>query len=229
MVGIEQLKQDGAPNRLLEAMPDRLYNRARIHAPMVRARILSARYATAQWLSLKGGPIELVSIDPMRAETARGLDTRWVPVVPNTDVALALGMMHTLQAEKLHDQKFLADYTSGFPQFLKYLTGEADGVAKTPAWAAICGVPGRQGARPDARRRGGERNRSAEGKLTAKSPFPERGRGLAFRPLLLCRGFRGAAAQCQIGRLASNCAWAREMPRSCSIRSSSSASCRRVT
>ena len=271
VVGIEQLKQDGAPNRLLEAMPDRLYNRARIHAPMVRAdflknreksdhagrgrgdfvevswddalklvadeiqrvkqrygnialhrgksswatnhahlyrtepmlirffsgyggcsgfygsysagaieqilpavawgnyssapdwpgvkanarqiilwganplvctRILSARYATAQWLSLKGGPIELVSIDPMRNETARGLDSRWVPVVPNTDVALALGMMHTLQAEKLHDQKFLADYTSGFPQFLQYLTGEADGVAKTPAWAAaICGVP----------------------------------------------------------------------------------------
>ncbi len=110
--------------------------------PLVCSRILSARYNTRGWLDLKGAPIEVISLDPMRNETARELDARWVPVAPNTDVALALGMMHTLLTEKLHDTKFLADHTVGFEAFSKYLTGEADGKAKDAAWAAaITGVP----------------------------------------------------------------------------------------
>lgn len=40
VVGVEQLKQDGTTNPLLQSMPDRLYNRARIKAPMVRSDFL---------------------------------------------------------------------------------------------------------------------------------------------------------------------------------------------
>lgn len=110
--------------------------------PLVTSRILSARYNTSAWLDLKGGPIELIALDPMRSETAKALDARWVPVAPNTDVALALGIMHTLYTEKLHDAKFLAAYTVGFPAFAQYLTGETDGTPKDAAWAAaITGVP----------------------------------------------------------------------------------------
>lgn len=110
--------------------------------PAVTTRILSGRYATKGWLDLKGGPIEVIAIDPMRSETIKALDAKWVPIVPNTDVALALGMMHTLLTENLHDTKFLAAYTVGFAEFTKYLTGEADKTPKTAAWAeSITGVP----------------------------------------------------------------------------------------
>ncbi len=110
--------------------------------PLVTSRVLSARYNTAAWLDLKGAPIETICIDPIRNETAKEINSRWVPVRPNTDVALALGMMHVLYSEKLYDAKFLATYTAGFADFAKYLTGETDQTPKDPAWAEkICGVP----------------------------------------------------------------------------------------
>ena len=110
--------------------------------PAVTSRVLSAHYNTRAWLDLKGAPVETICIDPIRCETAKVLNSRWVPVRPNTDVALALGMMHVLYSEKLHDAKFLATYAAGFPEFAKYLTGETDQTPKDPAWAEkICGVP----------------------------------------------------------------------------------------
>ncbi|WP_165354621.1 molybdopterin-dependent oxidoreductase [Tropicimonas sp. IMCC6043] len=110
--------------------------------PAVTTRILSGRYMTAAWLGLKESPIEVIVIDPVRSETAQSLDARWVPVRPNTDTALALGMMHTLYTENLHDAAFLEDYTYGFDTFLPYLTGEQDGQPKSAEWAAeITGVP----------------------------------------------------------------------------------------
>ena len=36
------------------------------------------------------------------------LDAQWISPRPNTDVALMLGLAHTLVAEDLHDQGFLA-------------------------------------------------------------------------------------------------------------------------
>ncbi|MDQ2083565.1 molybdopterin-dependent oxidoreductase [Xanthobacteraceae bacterium Astr-EGSB] len=110
--------------------------------PLVTSRILSARYATKAWFDVKAKGIETISIAPDRNETAQELGSRWIPVVPNTDAALALGMMHTLLTENLHDKAFLAKCTVGFDEFAKYLTGGKDGTAKTAAWAAdITGVP----------------------------------------------------------------------------------------
>ncbi|KAA5612547.1 molybdopterin-dependent oxidoreductase [Rhodovastum atsumiense] len=110
--------------------------------PLVTSRILSARYSTKNWLELKNSGIDLIAIDPVRSETIRELGARWIPIAPNTDVALALGMMHVLLSENRHDAKFLSTYAFGFAEFAKYLTGETDGTPKDPAWAAkITGVP----------------------------------------------------------------------------------------
>ena len=110
--------------------------------PATTSRVLAAGYGTREWLGLKGSEVETIAIDPMRSETVRALGCRWVPVRSNTDVALALGMMHVLYAEKLYDPKFLDTYAAGFAEFVKYLTGETDHTPKTPAWAeGITGVP----------------------------------------------------------------------------------------
>ena len=58
-----------------------------------------------------------------------------------TDVAMMLGIAHTLVENGWHDTEFLARCTTGFDKFADYLTGQTDGIAKTAEWAAaICGV-----------------------------------------------------------------------------------------
>ncbi|MEF2074729.1 trimethylamine-N-oxide reductase TorA [Consotaella aegiceratis] len=85
---------------------------------------------------------KVICIDPLRTETAKSMNAEWIPVRPQTDVALMLGIAHTLYTEGLHDQDFLDNYTSGFDKFLPYLTGDDDGTPKTAEWAAgITEVP----------------------------------------------------------------------------------------
>ncbi|KAA8605381.1 trimethylamine N-oxide reductase I catalytic subunit [Salipiger aestuarii] len=85
---------------------------------------------------------EVICIDPVRTETCDYFDGEWLAPRPQTDVAMMLGIAHTLYTEGLHDQEFLDRYTAGFDRFLPYLTGESDGVPKTAEWASdICGVP----------------------------------------------------------------------------------------
>jgi anaerobic selenocysteine-containing dehydrogenase len=43
VVGVEALKQDGAPWALIDDMPDRLYNQTRVKAPMIRKNFLDKR------------------------------------------------------------------------------------------------------------------------------------------------------------------------------------------
>jgi biotin/methionine sulfoxide reductase len=76
--------------------------------------------------------------DDMPAETA----AVWHPIQPGTDVALMLGLAHTLVSEGLHDRAFLGRYCVGWEKFEAYLLGGADGQPKTAEWAAgICGIP----------------------------------------------------------------------------------------
>lgn len=86
--------------------------------------------------------IRVICIDPVKSKTQNFLQCEHQFVRPMTDVALMMGMAHTLWKEDLYDKKFLADYTLGFEKFLPYLKGETeDMVEKTPEWAeAICGV-----------------------------------------------------------------------------------------
>src|SRR5579864_6009016 len=58
---------------------------------------------------------KLVVIDPYRTRTAECADW-YLPINPGTDAALALGMMHVIIGESLHDADYVAKYTLGFEQ-----------------------------------------------------------------------------------------------------------------
>jgi Anaerobic dehydrogenases, typically selenocysteine-containing len=55
---------------------------------------------------------KLVVIDPYRTRTAECADW-YLPINPGTDAALALGMMHVIIGENLHDADYVAKYTLG--------------------------------------------------------------------------------------------------------------------
>ncbi|WP_106403326.1 molybdopterin guanine dinucleotide-containing S/N-oxide reductase [Phytobacter massiliensis] len=86
---------------------------------------------------------KLICIDPMRSETVAffGDSMEWIAPHMGTDVAMMLGIAHTLVENGWQDDDFLSRCTEGYEHFAAYLTGESDGVAKTAEWAAeICGV-----------------------------------------------------------------------------------------
>jgi biotin/methionine sulfoxide reductase len=84
---------------------------------------------------------KIVLISPLRSDLPGYLDAEWHPVIPATDVALMLGLAHTLATEGLHDKDFLDACTAGYDTFERYLLGEADGVPKDAEWAgSLCGV-----------------------------------------------------------------------------------------
>src|SRR5579864_5171743 len=58
---------------------------------------------------------KFVVIDPYRTRTAECADW-YLPINPGTDAALALGMMHVIIGESLHDADYVAKYTLGFEQ-----------------------------------------------------------------------------------------------------------------
>lgn len=100
----------------------------------------------------QGTPI--IVIDPRKNDTVQALNAEWIPLKPATDAALADAMSYVIVEHKLHDIEFLNRCCIGFDKahmpdgvdasecYLSYLTGEKDGVAKTPEWAEeICGVP----------------------------------------------------------------------------------------
>ncbi|MFQ6753892.1 trimethylamine-N-oxide reductase TorA [Cereibacter sphaeroides] len=100
-------------------------------------------YAGMKALKEKG--TKVICINPVRTETADYFGADVVSPRPQTDVALMLGMAHTLYSEDLHDKDFIENCTSGFDIFAAYLTGESDGTPKTAEWAAeICGLPAEQ-------------------------------------------------------------------------------------
>ena len=85
---------------------------------------------------LKAAGVRIVNISPIRDDLLPELDAEWLACRPGSDVAIMLGMAHTLVQEKLHDEAFLDRYTVGFNRFLPYLTGELDGEAKDADWAS---------------------------------------------------------------------------------------------
>jgi len=90
-------------------------------------------------LAARGTKIVLIS--PLRSDLPGYLDAEWHPVVPATDVALMLGLAHTLAAEGLHDKEFLDTCTAGYDTFERYLFGDDDGAEKDAGWAgSVCGV-----------------------------------------------------------------------------------------
>jgi anaerobic selenocysteine-containing dehydrogenase len=58
---------------------------------------------------------KLVVIDPYRTRTAACADW-YLPINIGTDAALALGMMHVIVGENLHDDDYVSNYTFGFEE-----------------------------------------------------------------------------------------------------------------
>ena len=76
----------------------------------------------------------VIAIDPYRSLTAAKCDHHIAPL-PGTDAALALGMMHVIIAEGLHDADYVARYTLGFAQLQERVKDYPPEKA-----AAICGL-----------------------------------------------------------------------------------------
>ena len=95
----------------------------------------------------------IIVIDPRRSDTVKALADQWIPVLPTTDNALMDAMTWVILAENLYDRDFVDRYCVGFDEehmppgippgnsLVSYILGRADGIEKTPDWAAgICGV-----------------------------------------------------------------------------------------
>ncbi|SDY81559.1 biotin/methionine sulfoxide reductase [Saccharopolyspora shandongensis] len=80
-------------------------------------------------------------VGPLRDDLAAELDAEWLAPVPGTDAALMLALCHVLIERGWHAEEFLRTHCEGFEEFWKYLSGAADGTAKSPQWAEeICGI-----------------------------------------------------------------------------------------
>jgi biotin/methionine sulfoxide reductase len=86
--------------------------------------------------------VRFVNISPVRDNLETGGPVEWLPVRPNTDTAVMLGLAHAVLHDPRFDRSFVDRYTVGYERFEAYLLGATDGTAKSPAWAAeISGVP----------------------------------------------------------------------------------------
>ena len=66
---------------------------------------------------------------------------KWIPILPNTDVALQLAIAYIWITEGTYDKDYIATHTYGFDAFSDYVLGIEDGEPKTPEWASEkCGV-----------------------------------------------------------------------------------------
>ena len=101
--------------------------------------------------------VKFVNISPIRSDAAEALEAQWLPIRPNTDTALMLGLAHTLLAEQRHDAAFLARFCVGFEPFRAYLLGETDGQPKDADWAGVITELPAEAIRGLARRMASER------------------------------------------------------------------------
>lgn len=93
-------------------------------------------------LCAKRAGVEFVNVSPSAGDIAPELEADWLPIRPNTDVALMLALAFCLVRDGLYDKEFLERYCVGFSKFLPYLLGQSDGVPKDSSWAEdITGVP----------------------------------------------------------------------------------------
>ena len=102
----------------------------------VQAGGLGEHRLAAELRSIERRGVRMVSISPVRNDAPANLALEWLPIRPNTDVAVMLGIAHVLITEELCDTTFLARCCVGFDQLRSYVLGESDGIPKTPEWAA---------------------------------------------------------------------------------------------
>ena len=80
--------------------------------------------------------VEVVNVSPISNDAVDFLNATWLAARPGTDVAVMLGLAHTLLSEDLYDPEFLASHCVGGDQLIAYVMGRSDGQEKDAAWAA---------------------------------------------------------------------------------------------
>ena len=89
--------------------------------------------------------IESIAIAPDLNYSAAVHADKWIPVYPNTDLALQMAIAYVWITEDLYDKEFVETHVEGFDWLVYEVMGGDDGVPKTPEWASkLCGVPSRQ-------------------------------------------------------------------------------------
>ena len=85
--------------------------------------------------------IKYIYIDPALNFSGCYLADKWIPILPNTDAALYLGIAYTWLTENTYDREYVEKYAIGYEDFFDYVLGKEDGIPKTPEWASEkCGV-----------------------------------------------------------------------------------------
>lgn len=94
------------------------------------------------WLrQLAASGARIINISPTRDDCPAFLNAEWIPIRPNTDVALMLALAHEIRRREAHDAAFLERCCVGYAALEAYVLGQSDGTPKTPEWAAaITGV-----------------------------------------------------------------------------------------
>lgn len=102
--------------------------------PEATAGAYGAMEATVrrQWLKELG--VEFIHIDPYLNHTAAWLGGKWFAPRPTTDHAMAMAIAYVWISEDLYDKDFIDRCTTGFDEWKAYITGEEDGIPKTPEW-----------------------------------------------------------------------------------------------
>ncbi|MFH0915315.1 MAG: molybdopterin-dependent oxidoreductase [bacterium] len=102
----------------------------------------TGQYATRICQFWKRAGIKQVYICPDLNYGAAIHADKWIPVLPNTDAALQLAIIHVWLTEDTWDKEYVATHAVGMDKVADYVLGKEDGIAKTPAWASEkCGVP----------------------------------------------------------------------------------------
>jgi trimethylamine-N-oxide reductase (cytochrome c) len=88
--------------------------------------------------------IKMVYICPDLNYAAAIHADKWIPIYPNTDLALQFAIAYIWLTEGLFDKEYIESHAIGFDWLEYEVYGGDSGVAKTPEWAEdICGVPAR--------------------------------------------------------------------------------------
>ena len=105
-----------------------------------------------KWAKKQG--VRIICVDPRQTRSSRELADEHVFIRPSTDAAALIAMAYVIASEGLQDKAYCDRYVLGFDEdhlppgapagssYRSYLLGLADGVRKTPEWAAeITGIP----------------------------------------------------------------------------------------
>lgn len=86
--------------------------------------------------------VPVVVVDPRRTATARLLGTEWLPVLPGTDSALMLALLHEVIGLGAVDEAFLGAHATGWEELRRAVLG----TTRTDRQAVAAGATGQAGA-----------------------------------------------------------------------------------